>query len=130
MDVNRVRFGNYFIGNQSAGAKKNEKKEQQEAQLNLEDEKIQKQVDANSMFDAMNIASLQNKANISIKSKNAQMPDISKYVSDESAARIEAMMGDFENGVNFTKSILENEFPNILSENQKNSLAAKIFAQE
>ena len=44
-------------------------------------------------------------------------------------ADIEAMMADFEIGVNQIVDVLEDEFPGMLSDEKKFDLAAELFAQ-
>lgn len=104
-NVNQVRFGNYTIGgyNQKQPEKKEDSKENVQAELNL------KQTDVNpeKVLDAMNIAGLQNKIQVSSTSKKEAnlldegITDIeaealwNSYLS-KSSPRIDAMMDKLE----------------------------------
>ena len=127
MEVNQVRFGNYSIGSKSAqagrsgGAQKDESvKEEKKEQLNA-------QVEADNIFNALDIAGLQNKMQINAVSQKEVNPK--NYLSEERIQDIEAMMGDFEAGVNSVANIIESEFPGVFANDAKNALAASIFAQ-
>lgn len=134
MDVNQVRFGNYTIGNQQASfGKKEEAKEESVKQQPAQEQNLQK-FSADEFYSAMNIAGLQNKAQISFAKK--EMSDeaineiVAKYSTPEQQSRIEAMMGKFDNGVNQAAETIEQEFPGMFSSDSKLALAAKVFAQE
>ena len=128
MDINQVRFGSYSIGNSGIGAKKSEGKAKQEAPIEAKSEGVKKEVSAEEMFNAMNIAGLQNKAQININSRAEINP--MDYLSEDRIKDIEAMMGKFENGVNQVADVIEAEFPNALSQQDKLALAANIYAAE
>lgn len=128
MDVNQVRFGNYSIGNSGVGARKSEGKEKQEVLPEAKNEGVKREVSADEMFSAMNIAGLQNKAQININSRAEINP--MDYLSEDRIKDIEAMMGKFESGVNQVADVIEAEFPNALSQQDKLALAANIYAAE
>ena len=125
MDINKVVFGDYSLGAKSNNAQKLE--EQQEApKASVESET--KSVDAEAVFNAMNIAAMQNKAQITQVEKKEVNP--ADHLAENRIADIEeAMMGKFEDGVNTVANVIREEFP-WLAEDAILALAAKIFAQE
>ena len=76
----------------------------------------------------MNIAGLQNKAQIAHPEKKEVNP--SDYLTEDRISDIEAMMGKFEDGVGKIADAIEAELPGFFAQDTKNALAAKIFAQE
>ena len=129
MEINQVKFGNYSIGTSQSGAKKNEKKEANNTQQNVNQQAAQaKSFDVEAMFNAMNIAGLQNKAQINKTEAKAVNP--SDYLSEDRISDIEAMMAEFDSGVNDIANTIEAEFPNVFAQDKKFALAAKVFAQE
>ena len=129
MEINQVKFGNYSIGTSQSGAKKNEKKEANDTQQNVGQQQTQSQkFDVEGMFNAMNIAGLQNKAQINKAETKAVNPN--DYLSEERINDIEAMMAEFDFGVNEIANTIEAEFPNVFAQDKKLALAAKVFAQE
>ena len=128
MDIRQVRLGEYFIGNSQGKAAKNNSKEAGETQTQQTPSQEVKNFNVDGMFNAMNIAGMQN---LSIISKNEQkMVDPANYLSEERISDIEAMMAGFENGVNMVANTIEAEFPGVFDDKQKNALAAGIFAKE
>lgn len=127
MDINQVRFGNYTIGNPNAGTKKSSAKQEKETTQTPVQEQ-NKTLNSNEVFDAMNLVGIQNKQQINFAPKKEINP--LDYLSQDRINDIEAMMGNFDNGVNNIASTIEQEFPQMFSEAQKNSLAASIFARE
>ena len=128
MDVNQVRFGSYSIGNSGIGAKKSEGKEKKEVAQEAKSAGVKNEVSAEEMFSAMNIAGLQNKAQININSRAEVNP--SDYLDENRIKDIEAMMGKFESGVNQVADMIEAEFPSVFSQQDKLALAANIYAAE
>ena len=129
MEINQVKFGNYSIGTSQSGAKKNEKKEANDTQQNVGQQQTQSQkFDVEGMFNAMNIAGLQNKAQINKAETKAVNPN--DYLSEERINDIEAMMAEFDFGVNEIANTIEAEFPNVFAQDKKLALAAKVYAQE
>ena len=129
MDINQVRFGSYSIGNSSIGAKKSEGKQKQEqVAQEAKNEGVKKEVSPDELFSAMNIAGLQNKAQININSRAELNP--ADYLSEDRIKDIEAMMGKFESGVSQVADMIEAEFPSALSQQDKLALAANIYAAE
>ena len=127
MDVNQVRFGNYSIGNPSGGAAKRSEKQDDEKVLNFEAPKTQN-VDADDIFAALGLAALQNKAQIGNVEKKEVNP--LEYLSQDRIADIEAAMAEFENGVNTVANALDAEFPGAFAPDQRNALAASIYARD
>lgn len=127
MDVNQVRFGNYSIGNPNGGAKKNEEQEAQNLAQGAQQQEA-KNIDIDAMFKAMNIAGMQNLAYVS--KAEAKEVNPSDYLDEKRISDIEAMMAEFESGVDNIANVLEAEFPGMFAEDQKNALAAQIFAAE
>jgi len=131
MDINQVRFGNYSIGNPNGGAKKSEAKAQENPQPQVAAEGTQKEFNVDNMFNAMNIAGTQNKANINFTAKKEfDINDISKYVDVDSQARIESMMAGFDAGVTAAANTIDAEFPGLFADADKYALAAHVAAQE
>ena len=126
MDINQVRFGSYSIGNPRPNANNSNKSEEKPAEV--KNESVQSSVNAEDMFSAMNIAGLQNKAQINIGQNKEVNP--MDYLSEERISDIEAMMGAFDSGVENVANVIETEFPGMFAESQKNALAARIFAGE
>ena len=127
MDINQVRFGSYSIGNSSIGARKSEAKAKQEAPVEAKSEGVKNEVSADELFNAMNIAGLQNKAQINISRTEVNPMD---YLSEDRIKDIEAMMGKFESGVNQVADMIEAEFPSVFSQQDKLALAANVYAAE
>ena len=125
MDVNQVRFGNYSIGNQGARQARQEQKSEEKVAPQLSGEN-QQLLNPEEMFSAMNVAGLLNKEQINFSGKKEINP--ADYLSGERIADIEAMMERFESGVDAVAEIVGEEIPGI-SEQNKNALAARIFAQ-
>lgn len=127
MDVNQVRFGNYSIGNPRANAQKKEAKKEEAVLQQTPQNQESKNPD--EVLNALNITGMQNAAQINL-SNASEIPDVSKYLSDERIADIEAMMAEFESGVDGAKQVISGEFPGMFSEAQTNALAAAAFARE
>lgn len=125
MDINQVKFGSYSIANSNIASKKQEAPKK-ELQTTSNNENV-KQFSADEVFNALTVAGLQNKAQINAVSKKEVNP--ADYLSAERIADIEAMMGKFDDGVQFTANIIGSEFPT-MAESSKQALAAQIFAQE
>ncbi len=125
MDINKVVFGDFSIGARKNEAKKSETQEEP-SKASVAGEA--KSVDAEAVLDALNIAGLQNKAQIARAEKKEIDP--SEFLSEERIADIEAMMGKFEDGVDKIANAIEAELPGFFAADAKNALAAKIFAQE
>ena len=126
MDVNQVRFGEYSIGNPRTGVKKGDDKanDNKEFSAPLENNNT---LNPENVLNAMNLAGMQNKAQINITQREINPSD---FLSEERISDIEAMMAGFENGVNQVANVIDAEFPGTFTQAQKNSLAAAIFAKE
>ncbi len=125
MEINQVRFGNYSIGNPAAKQTKHGSKSENDVPQVRGENKTE--LNPDEMFSAMNIAGLHNKAQINFVSEKEINP--ADFLSEERIADIEAMMERFDSGVNSVAEIVGNELPGI-SEQNKNALAAEIFARE
>ena len=125
MDVNQVRFGNFSTGNSYAKQAKEEKPEENKA------EEIRKEsistFNPENVLGAMDAQGLQNLAQVNMVSKKEVNP--ADYLTEDRIADIEAMMVKFEDGVNLTANILEEDFP-MMSPDNRLALAAHIFAAE
>lgn len=127
MDINQVRFGNYSIGSNQTSAKKNNDKLNEQAKEEVKTQVAQEK-SADGVMSALNIAGMQNLAQVNVVAKKEVNP--TDYLSEDRIADIEAMMGGFELGVNQIADVIEDEFPGMLSNEQKMALAAQIFDQE
>ena len=127
MDVNQVKFGNYTVNNWGSGAKRKEE-QKEESQAPQAKETTMQNVSAEEVFDVLDVKGMQNKSVISFVSKTEINPK--DYLSDERIRNIEAMMAEFENGVNKTADIIEQEFPGLFPNDARLALASKVFAQE
>ncbi len=125
MDINQVRFGNYSIGNSGARQAREEKADESKAE-ELRKESIST-FNPDKMLDAMETQGLQNLAQVNLVSKKEVNP--AEFLSEDRIADIEAMMGEFEIGVNKIADVLEEEFP-MLSPDNRLAFAAHIFAAE
>lgn len=123
MEVNQVRFGNYTIGNSTPRQQKKGEKAEQEAQAQVSAGEV-KSVNREDLLNAMDMVALQNKPQVNSKELNP-----AELLSEERMTDIEAMMAEFESGVNEIAAAIGQEFPE-MSEASKNALAARIFAQE
>ena len=83
--------------------------------------------DAENYFNALGMVGAQNMAFIS---KTDKIPNPSDYLSEERISNIEAMMAEFDMGVDEIANTIEAEFPGMFAADQKNALAANIFAAE
>ncbi len=126
MEVNQVRFGNYTVGNSNQKSPKKEEKSAQESNAQVSPSET-KSVDREDLLNAMNMIGLQNRPQIN--SVGLKEVDPTEFLSEERITDIEALMAEFEAGVNNTADIIGKEFPE-MSEANKNALAARIFAQE
>ena len=125
MEVNQVRFGNYTIGNSTPKNKKGEKKPEQEAQPQIQQSQANS-TNREDVLNAMDMIALQNKPQVNSTGVNSVDP--TEFLNEERIADIEAMMAEFEAGVNAAAQVIGEEFPE-LSEANKNALAARFFAQ-
>ena len=129
-NINRINgFGGYHVNNGQMGLR-SQNDEQKETEKDLKSEGQNREaVSADDYFKAMNLAGSQFKAFIS---KNTGVDSIEKateLLGEDRTSSIEAMMAEFENGVNDIADIIDEEFGDIFSTPEKNALAAKIFAQ-
>ena len=126
MDIQQVRFGNYSIGNPkgNVGAKQKQANEKTQANNNNETPKT---VDADKFFEALNMQGVQNKMQVSVTKTEVNPLE---HLSQERINDIEAMMAEFENGVEQTANLIEGEFPGLFANDKKYALAAQVFAKE
>lgn len=127
MDINQVKFGSYSIGNPQGGmAKKSEANASETQTQNSQPQS--KQLSADEMFNALNIAGMQNMAQVN--RTGSKMVNPSDYLSEDRISDIEAMMAGFEAGVDQIANTIEGEFPGMFAADQRYALAANIFAAE
>lgn len=128
MDVNQVRFGNYSIGGNAQGrAAKRSEQSASEAQTQAQSSDAKKS-NADDVLKAMNFAGMQNMAQISFNEAREVNP--ADYLDEKRISDIEAMMAEFELGVEQTANTIEAEFPGVFSDASRLALAANIFAAE
>ncbi len=127
MDVNQVKFGNYSIGNSKMGAKEERKEKRAESQQTANNEAL-KQISADEVYQALDVQGLQNRAQIGLAQRKEVNP--SDYLSEERISDIEAMMKEFEGGVEAHANAIDAEFPGLFKEDAKLALAAQMFAKE
>ena len=127
MEVNQVKFGNYTIGNPAQRSPKGNEQPAEETNTQASGGEF-KSVNRDDLLDAMNLAGLQNMSQIS---SSARLKDVdpTEFLDEGRIADIEAMMAEFETGVNQVADAIGQEFPE-LSEANRNALAARIFAKE
>lgn len=124
--VSNVRIGNYSIGNPQGGS--TNRNEADASNTQTQNQQAQPQnFDVESYFSALGMVGAQNMAFIS---KTDKVPNPSDYLSDERISDIEAAMAEFESGVDEIANTIEAEFPGMFAADQKNALAAEIFAAE
>ena len=126
MDINKITFGNFSIGSKRENLKQEAQKDDS-PKANVADVESKK-VDSEAFLNAMDIAGIQNKAQITVKENKGINP--ADFLSEDRISDIEAMMGKFENGVGTIADAIEVEFPGFFAPDTKNALAAKIYAQE
>ena len=127
-EVNNVRLGDYSIANSQGGKAKAEDGKSNENLANSTQQQTQSSYDPSNVLAAMDNMSAYNM--ISINKPEAQVVNPSDYLDDGRISDIEAMMAEFEAGVDEIALSIEDEFPGMFDEAQKNALAAGIFAQE
>ncbi len=125
MDINQVRFGNFSVGSSNARQTKQEKSEESKAEESRK-ESIST-FSPEKMLGAMEAQGLQNLAQVNVVSKKEVNP--AEFLTEDRIADIEAMMGEFENGVSKVADVLEEEFP-MMSPDNRLAFAAHIFAAE
>lgn len=128
MDVNQVRFGEYYIGTSNRRSASKEREAQKEEQAPNMQAQAMPSGDREDILNALNITGTQNLAFVS--KTEVQAPNPADYLDEARISDIEAMMAEFDNGVNQVADIIEAEFPNMFAPDVKNSMAARIFAAE
>ena len=126
MDVNKVTFGDFSIGSKGASTRRNEERKE-EQNIPVSGENVQN-VDAEKLLSAMNIAAMQNLAQVSKSERKEINP--ADYLSAERIADIEAMMGGFDDGVNKAAQAVRQELPAGVSEKTVYELAARMYAAQ
>ena len=127
-EVNNVRFGNYSIGNPQQGSQKKANEGQVGQESAQPQNQTQSTFDPNSVMSALGNMGAYNL--ISINKAEAQAVNPADYLSEERMSDIEAMMAEFEAGVDTIATSIEEEFPGVFAQDYKNALAAQIYAQE
>ena len=125
MEIGQVKFGNYTIGNPNQRANQGNKEPEEKKEPQVQGAEV-KSVNRDDLLNAMNMVGMQNMSQISPKSPDEINPQ--EFLDEGRIGDIEAMMMEFESGVNRVAEAIGNEFPE-LSEETRNALAARIFAQ-
>lgn len=126
MEVNQIRLNNFTIGSKSSGLRRNEEEKTEEKVF--EKTAVVDESKTKELFNTLDITGIQNKAQMNLVARKEVNP--SDYLSEERISDIEAMMAEFDNGVNAVANTIEAEFPGMFAQAQKNALAARVFAQE
>ena len=126
--VSNVRIGNYSIGNPQGGAAK--KNENEAGNLQAQNQQAQLAQAADKEAFTLESKSSDAYGRMLVNFNKAQMINPSDYLSDERISDIEAMMAEFDSGVESYANTIEAEFPGMFDEASKNALAAQIFAAE
>ena len=126
MEINQVRFGNYTIGNPTQRNNQKDETTAQEEQQPQVAQEPSRSVSGDDLLSAMDMVSLQNRPQIN--STGTKGVDPTEFLNEERIADIEAMMAEFESGVNAAAQVIGEEFPE-LSEANVNALAARFFAE-
>ena len=118
MGINNVRFVNFAVGDKNSNAKKQAAQEEvEQAEQQVAPQVVEESKDFPTSLD---ILGAQYKASI-----NKVEP---KELSPERVNDIEAMMAEFENGVNAIADTIDAEFPGFFADDAKLALAAQIYA--
>ena len=120
-----VKFGDYSIGANSAGAKESKLKDENAKPLISEGTQTAN-VDPEKVFDSLNMQGVYNIAQV-VKSDKNEIVDPTKFLSEDRINDIEAMMGKFDDGVGAIADKIKAEFPT-LSDKSAYALAARLFA--
>ena len=127
MDVNQVRFGMNSVGANATSTKGKDAKAEEKANDEVKTS-VAKEASPESVMSALSAMGSQNLAFVSVAPKKEVNP--ADYISPERASDIEAMMANFEVGVNEIVFALEDEFSGMLSDESKYALAASIFEKQ
>ena len=127
MDINQVKIGNYSVSNSYGNGVKKESEKAQEQEVQQQSVPTQS-AKAEDVLSAMNLSALVNQAYV--KKADAKEVNPADYLSEERISDIEAMMAEFDNGVNGIAEMISGEFGDTLSNAKVNELAAKIYAGE
>lgn len=117
--MDKINLNLYGLNFQKQVEKKEDEKQAEKDKAVVQQEA--KNVDSEAIYSAMQLSAAQNKA---IVLGNALAIDHSKYQNDETIARIQGFMGDFESKTEDMANIIAAEFSG-LSEAQIMALAAK-----
>ena len=127
MDVNQVRFGSYSIGNPQGGSPKKSEEKASETQTQNQAQTTSS-ANPSEVMNALGLAGMQNLAFIS--KAGAKEVNPADYLDEGRISDIEAMMAEFETGVDAIGNQIEAEFPGMFSVANRNALAASIYAAE
>ncbi len=125
-EVNNVRFGNYSIGNSQSGKPKAKEGEVNQGSTSVAQEQTQSKFNPDGVMNALGAMGAYNL--ISINKADTQAINPSDYLDEGRISDIEAMMAEFEAGVNEYAVVLEEEFSGALTQPQINALAAQMYA--
>ena len=128
-EVNSVGgYGSYSIGYSQSKKEQMPEGQADEGLSNFAQEQKESIYNPDSLLNAMGTMGAYNLININKADAKAVNP--SDYLDDGRISDIEAMMAEFEAGVDEIALSIEEEFPDMFTQAQKNALAAGIFAQE
>ena len=128
-EVNRIGWANTAIGNGLfANNSKTKPEAEAEKQSTAFNQNLNSTVSPEDVLSAMQNLGAYNFINVN--KTEAQTIDPTKYLSEERIAEIEAMMAEFDSGVEEVAAIIGKELPEDVSQATKNALAASIYAQE
>ena len=127
--INNVRIGNSQAGGVFANnAKTKQEEANQSLPQNLENQ-TKSTYDPDSLLAAMGYGGAYNMVSIN-RSNSLDNVNPNDYLSLERQNDIEAAMAEFELGVDEIANTIEAEFPGMFAADQKNALAAEIYAAE
>ena len=115
--------GNYVQSQTAAGKDATAEAQTSGAQQNLEST-----YNPENVLTAMQTLGAYNLVNVN--KTDASAVDPTKYLSEERIADIEAMMAEFDDGVEELAVIIDEELPDDVSQATINALAASLYAQE
>jgi len=122
--MDKINLNLYGLNFQKQVEKKEDEKKAK-GDENKPTEAQNKQVDSEAIYGAMQLSAAQNKA---VVMGNALAIDPKKYLDDESIARIQNSIGEFDNATEDVAGVIKAEFPG-LSEAQAMALAAEAVLQ-
>lgn len=126
--VSNVMIGNYTIGNPQGGATNRNEADASNAQT--QNQQTQLAQSTNGEAFAVESKSSDAFGRMLLNFNKTQTINPSDYLSQDRINDIEAAMAEFESGVDEIANTIEAEFPEMFATDQKNALAAEIYAAE